>query len=66
MATGRKEEVSELLKKELTQKAEQLILKKFKPGLLFQADAAKKHRFNYVMDIYTIWRGRSLYFCAKY
>lgn len=66
MATGRKEEVSELLKKELTQKAEQLIFKKFKPGLLFQAEAAKKHGFNYVMDVYTVWRGRSFYFCAKY
>jgi len=66
LAKGRKEEVSELLKKELTQKAERLIWKKFKPGLPAQAEAAEKYGFNYVTDVYTVWRGRSFYFCAQY
>jgi hypothetical protein len=66
MTKGRNAGVPELLKKELTQKAEQLILEKFKPGLLTQAEAAKKHGFNYVIDVYATWRGRSFYFCAKY
>ncbi len=30
------------------------------------AEAAKEHGFNYVVDIYTTWRGRYFYFCAKY
>jgi hypothetical protein len=66
MAKGRNEEVSELLKKELTQKAERLIWKMFKPGLPAQAEAARKYGFNYISDVYTVWRGRSFYFCARY
>jgi len=66
MAKGRNEAVSELLKNELARKAEQLIRKKFMPGLPAQAEAAKQHGFNYIADVYTVWRGRSLYFCAKY
>lgn len=66
MAKGRNVGVPELLKKTLTQKAEQLLRNKFKPGLSTQAEAAKKHGFNYVIDVYTTWRGRYFYFCAKY
>lgn len=65
-AKTRNEEVSDLLKKELTQKAEQLIWEKFKPVLPAQAEAAKQHGLNYVTDLYTVWRDRSFYFCAKY
>jgi hypothetical protein len=66
MAKGRSATVPELLKRTLTQKAEQLIRDKFKPGLPTQAEAAKKHGFNYVADVYTTWRGRYFYFCTKY
>lgn len=66
MATGKNAAVPELLKKTLTQKAEQLLRDKFKPGLSIKAEAAKKHGFNYVLDLYTAWRGKYFYFCAKY
>lgn len=58
--------VPEFLKRTLTQRAEQLVNDKFKPGLAIQAEPAKKHGFNYVVDVYTKWRGRYFYFIAKY
>ena len=66
MASTRQEAVPELLKHTLTQRSEQLINNKFKPGLSIQAEAAKKHGFNYVVDVYTKWRVRYFYFIAKY
>ena len=66
MIATRKEIVPELLKHALTQRAKQLINNKFKPGLPIQAEADKKHGFNYVVDIYTMWRGRYFYFITKY
>lgn len=66
MAPNKKVAVPEPLKQTLTQKAEQLIRDKFKPGIGIQAEAAREHGFNYVVDIYTKWRGRYFYFCAKY
>ncbi len=66
MATRRKTTVPEPLKQTLTLKAEQLLREQFRPGLPIQAEAAKEHGFNYVVDVYTLWRGRYFYFCAKY
>ena len=66
MASRKKPAVPELLKQTLTQKAEQRIEEKFRPGLSNQAEAAQKHGFNYVVEIYTTWRGRYFYFCARY
>lgn len=66
MTTRRKTTVPELLKHTLSLKAEQLLETQFKPGLSIQAEAAKEYGFNYVVDVYTRWRGRYFYFCAKY
>ncbi|NIR53010.1 hypothetical protein GWO43_30645 [candidate division KSB1 bacterium] len=63
---GRNVEVPTPLKLTLTDRAEQLIRDKFKPWLPMKAEAAKEHGFNYVVDVYTTWRGRYFYFCAKY
>lgn len=66
MASIQKGTIPELLRHTLTQRMEQFIDRKFKPGLSIQAEAAKKHGFNYVVDIYTKWRGRYFYIIAKY
>lgn len=58
--------VPDLIKQTLTLKAEKLLRDKFKPGLPIMAEAAKEHGFNYVADVYTTWRGKYFYFCAKY
>ena len=66
MATKKHTAPPELLKQTITQRVEQLLQEKFKPGLSLQAEAAQKHRFNYVVELYTMWRGRYFYLCAKY
>ena len=66
MATSRKTTVPDLIKQTLTLKAEKILREQFKPGILIQAQAAKKYGFNYVVEVYTKWRGRYFYFCAKY
>ncbi len=55
-----------LFKRALTEKAEQLCQDKFRPALLFQAEAAKSHNFNYPVEVNTTWRGKYFYFCTKY
>ena len=54
------------LKQSLTELAEQLIAQRFTPGLSERAKAAKRHGFNYVVDLYTSSRGQFFYFCARY
>ncbi len=66
MPSGRSGAVPELLKHTLTQRTEQLIEKKFRPGIPIQAEPAKKHGYNYVVDIYTKWWSRYFYIIAKY
>jgi hypothetical protein len=66
MAAKKHTVVPEPLKQSITHEVEQLLQNKFKPGLSLQAEAAQKHGFNYVVDLYTTWRGRSFYLCAKY
>ncbi len=66
MTSTKKLPVPEILKHTLTQHTEQLLNDKFKPSLPIQAEAAKKHGFNYIVDIYTTWSGRYFYLIAKY
>ncbi len=66
MATRKNTTVPEPLKHALTEKAEQLLQDKFRPGLSIQAEAAKEHGFNYAVEVYTTWRSKYFYFCAKY
>ena len=66
MAPAKKGAVPELIKHTLSQRAEQFISDKFKAGLSIQAEAAKQHGFNYIVEVYTMWRGRYFYFIAKY
>ena len=66
MATRKNTPLPTSLKHILTEKAEQLLQDKFRPMLLIQAEAAKEHGFNYVVGVYTTWRGKYFYFCAKY
>ena len=54
------------IKEALTQEVESLIERKFKPGLARSAESAQRHGFNYVVEIYTEWRGRFFYICSKY
>jgi len=66
MATKKHSALPEHLKQTITQKVEQLLQHKFKPGLPLQAEAAQQHGFNYIVELYTMWRGSSFYLCAKY
>jgi hypothetical protein len=66
MAPTKKVAVPELIKHALTQRTEKLINDKFKVSLPLQAEPAKNHGFNYIVDIYTMWRGRYFYLIAKY
>lgn len=66
MASTKKGAVPETVKYALTQRTQQLIKDKFKPGIPIQAEAGKKLGFNYIVDIYTMWRGRYFYIIAKY
>ncbi|MEA2039675.1 MAG: hypothetical protein U9N82_07550 [Thermodesulfobacteriota bacterium] len=66
MAPSSKSVIPEQLKQTVTQQANQLIETKFALAMAINAESAEKHGFNYVVDIYTTWRGRHFYFCAKY
>lgn len=66
MVPSSKSVISEHLKQTVTQQANQLIETKFALAMAINAESAEKHGFNYVVDIYTTWRGRHFYFCAKY
>jgi hypothetical protein len=41
-----------------------LLVEKFKTNLV--RPPPTDHQFNYIVDIFTKWRGRSFYFCKKY
>jgi hypothetical protein len=66
MSSTKKVVVPEHIKHTLIQRTQQLINDKFKDSLPLQAEAAKNHGFNYIVDIYTLWRGRYFYLIAKY
>ena len=55
-----------ILRQSLTQRAEQLIDDSFRPGLKERAEAAERHGFNYVVDLYTASRGKYFYICTRY
>ena len=56
--------VPESVKREVTAKANRIIETQFKPEHLELPP--EKPRFNYIVDIYSRWRGAFFYFCAKY
>lgn len=62
----KKPSVPELTRVALTSKAQELIESKFRHNIELNAPAARKYGFNYVVDIYTSWRGRYFYIVAKY
>ena len=66
MAARGKSVVPEHLKVSVTRLVEELIETKFSRAIEVNAEAAKRHGFNYVVDIYARWRGRYFYLCAKY
>lgn len=66
MASVKNEAVPARLKERLSKRADQLISDKFKKGLELQAKVLEEHGFNYIVDVYTKWRGRYFYFIAKY
>ena len=66
MAAAGKSVIPEQLKQTVTQHSNQLIETKFAHAVAVNTEGAQKHGFNYVVDIYTRWRGRYFYFCAKY
>jgi hypothetical protein len=56
--------VPELLKDQVSARAAELIDRFIKPGNL--RPPPKRMNLNYLVDIYTKWRGRYFYFMAKY
>lgn len=58
-------QVPELIKRDVTARAVELISRKFKIHPENQA-GARRLGFNYVIEVFGEWRGRSYYLCAKY
>ena len=58
-------QVPELIKRDVTARAAELISRKFRIDPENQAEA-RRLGFNYVIDVFGEWRGRSYYLCAKY
>ena len=56
--------VSNSVKADVEQKARRLVETVQKPRCI--EPPPKKQQFNYIVDIYTKWRGSYFYFCAKY
>ena len=61
LAPGTK--VSVQVKGEVTRRAQALV-EEWEP--LFIEKPPKGYRFNYIVDLYTKWRGKYFYFCATY
>jgi hypothetical protein len=59
-----KPQVSDGVKAELTTKAQGLIEEYLKPQHI--KPPPKTDDFNYLIDLFTKWRGRYFYFCTKY
>lgn len=55
-----------MLKLSLDASAQNLIEATFNPVVAVRTEEAKQHDFNYPLGVYTKWRGRYFYFCAKY
>lgn len=53
-----------VLKQEVSAKGDRLVREHIKPT--YVEPPPKKPRFNYLVDVYTKWRGRYYYFIAKY
>ena len=66
MKSPKRPAVPDLLRALLTSKTQELIDSRFKTGLEANAASSAAHGFNYIVDIYTQWRGRSFYICARY
>ncbi len=63
--TGTRADVPNLLRDEVAHRGEELLARKFRP-LLGQESRAREQGFNYAVALFTEWRGRSFYLCAKY
>lgn len=66
MATVKRGVVPELVKHTLTHRMDQLIESQFKRNLPMQAELGREFGYNYVVDIYSRWRGRYFYIIARY
>ena len=66
MKSPKRPAVPDFLWETIAREVQELIDVKFKVGMAANAAAAEKHGFNYIVDIYTEWRGRSFYICSKY
>lgn len=58
-------QIPESVRREVTRRGEELVARKFAP-LLGQETPMRKRGFNYAVAIFTEWRGRSFYLCARY
>lgn len=56
--------VPDALKQEVSAKGDALVQSHLKPA--FVQPPPKDLRFNYIVDLYTKWRGRYFYFLSKY
>ncbi|MFA6110099.1 MAG: hypothetical protein WDA75_15130 [Candidatus Latescibacterota bacterium] len=66
MATPPKTAVPEPRQRWLNEQVEAWLTARLRPGLALQAEAARKAGFNYVVNLYTEWRGKHFYLCARY
>jgi hypothetical protein len=60
---GKGPAIPDALKEEVTELA-QAVVEEWKPRYI--KEPPKDGRFNYIIDLYTKWHGKSLYFCATY
>ena len=58
--------VPELTQLRLAKKVQEFIEAKFRRNIEHNAAAARKYGFNYVVDIFTEWRGKYFYVVTKY
>jgi hypothetical protein len=62
---GAGRQLQEHLRHEIARRAEDLLVRKFRPLLEWEAEA-REHQFNYPVAVFTEWRGQSFHFCVKY
>jgi hypothetical protein len=58
--------IPEYTKAALEKGVQEFIAAKFRPHIGLNADSARQHGFNYVVDVYTQWRGNFFYIMSKY
>jgi len=61
--SGRDRTVPEALRREVSRRATELLERQFQPML---KDEHPSKLFNYAIEVFSEWRGRSFYLCTRY